>query len=183
MEEAMTKNRDKKAAHLILGGARSGKTAYALSVAERTDLEKCMIVTAKAEDQEMIDRIAWHRAERSTDWLVVEESVYLCEALQRLARSDRVVVVDCLTLWLSNLFSEEKDWGFEAANLVDCIKSLKGTAIFVSNEIGLGLVPETHLARAFRDAHGRLNQILAETCQAVTLVAAGLPVVLKKSAN
>src|SRR5271167_4833237 len=92
--KAMAKNRDKKSAHLILGGARSGKTAYALSVAEKTGLEKCMIVTAKAEDQEMMDRIAWHRAERSPDWLVVEEGLHLSEALEGLACLDRVVVVD-----------------------------------------------------------------------------------------
>ncbi len=179
----MAKNRDKNSAHLILGGARSGKTAYALYVAEKTGLEKCMIVTAKAEDQEMMDRIAWHRAERSPDWIVVEEGLQLSEALQGLARLDRVVVVDCLTLWLSNLFFEEKDWVVEAKNLADCLESLEGSTIFVSNEIGLGLVPESHLARAFRDAHGRLNQILAETCEAVTFVAAGLPVILKKDSN
>src|SRR5271166_1558948 len=128
----------------------------------------------------MKDRIAWHRAERSPNWLVIEEGLHLGEALQSLARLDRIVVVDCVTLWLSNLFFEERDWAVDAANLADGIKNLDGAAIFVSNEIGLGLVPDTHLARAFRDAHGRLNQILAETCAAVTFVAAGLPLVLKK---
>ena len=165
--------------HLILGGARSGKTAYALAVAEKTGLPKGMIVTALAEGPEMQERIALHRAERSADWLVVEEPQDLCGALRRLAGPDRVVVVDCLTLWLSNLFFAQKDWAAEAAALASLIESVGGEIILVSNEIGFGLVPEHPLGRAFRDAHGRMNQIVAKACDAATLVVAGLPLVLK----
>ena len=169
--------------HLILGGARSGKTAYALSVAEKTGLRKCMIVTAIAEDQEMKDRIALHRAERSADWQVVEEPQDLCGALRRLVGSDRVVVIDGMTLWLSNLFFEQRDWAAETAALARLLEELGGGIILVSNEIGFGLVPDGQLGRAFRDAHGRMNQILAGACDAVTLVVAGLPFVLKSSGN
>jgi adenosylcobinamide kinase/adenosylcobinamide-phosphate guanylyltransferase len=169
--------------HLILGGARSGKTSYALSVAERTGLQKCMIVTAKADDQEMKDRIALHRAERSADWFVVEEAQDLCGALRRMVGSDRVVVVDCLTLWLSNIFFAQKEWAFETAALGRLIEELGGGIVLVSNEIGFGLVPDSQLGRAFRDAHGRMNQSLAKACDAVTLIVAGLPMVLKSSRN
>jgi adenosylcobinamide kinase/adenosylcobinamide-phosphate guanylyltransferase len=165
--------------HLILGGARSGKTAYALALAENTGLAKGMIVTALAEGPEMQDRIALHRAERSADWLVVEEPRDLCGALRRMAGPDRVVVVDCLTLWLSNLFFAEMDWAAEAAALASLLETLGGEIILVSNEIGFGLVPEHPLGRAFRDAHGRMNQIVAKACDAATLVVAGLPLVLK----
>ena len=169
--------------HLILGGARSGKTSYALSVAERTGLQKCMIVTAKADDQEMKDRIALHRAERSADWQVVEEPQDLCGALRRLVGSDRVVVIDCMTLWLSNLFFEQRDWAAETAALASLIERLGGGFILVSNEIGFGLAPVNDLGRAFRDAHGRMNQSVAKVCDDVTLVVAGLPLALKSSGN
>jgi adenosylcobinamide kinase/adenosylcobinamide-phosphate guanylyltransferase len=169
--------------HLILGGARSGKTAYGLTVAEKTGLQKCMIVTALADGPEMKDRIALHRAERSADWLVVEEPRDLLGALRRLAGTDRVVVVDCLTLWLSNLFFAQIDWAAEAGALASLVETLGGEIILVSNEIGFGLVPENQLGRAFRDAHGRMNQILAKACDAATLVVAGLPLVLKSRGN
>jgi adenosylcobinamide kinase/adenosylcobinamide-phosphate guanylyltransferase len=175
----MSKGRESGKAHLILGGARSGKTEYALSEARKSGLEKWMIVTAVAEDLEMSDRIAQHQAERGADWVVVEERCELVAAMGRAARPDRILVVDCLTLWLSNLFFEQKDLRFESSRLVDSVSALGGPVIFVSNEIGLGLVPETRLGRAFRDAQGRLNQSLARACDAVTFVAAGLPLILK----
>ncbi|WP_294535603.1 bifunctional adenosylcobinamide kinase/adenosylcobinamide-phosphate guanylyltransferase [uncultured Rhodoblastus sp.] len=169
--------------HLILGGARSGKTAFALSVAEKTGFQKCMIVTATADDPEMLDRIALHRAERSADWLVVEEAQDLCGALRSLVRSDRVVVVDCLTLWLSNLFFVQKDWMAETVGLATIVKRPGGRIILVSNEIGFGLAPVNDLGRAFRDAHGRMNQIVAKACDEATMVVAGLPIALKSGRN
>jgi adenosylcobinamide kinase/adenosylcobinamide-phosphate guanylyltransferase len=165
--------------HLILGGARSGKTSYALAVAENAGLQKCMIVTATADDQEMKDRIALHRAERSADWRVVEEAQDLCGALRGLVLPERVVVVDCLTLWLSNLFFAQKDWAAETAALSSLIERPGGDVILVSNEIGFGLAPINDLGRAFRDAHGRMNQSVAKACNQVTLVVAGLPMALK----
>jgi adenosylcobinamide kinase/adenosylcobinamide-phosphate guanylyltransferase len=172
-------------AQLVLGGARSGKTAFALSEAAKSGLEKWMIVTSRTDDldSEMQDRIAAHRAERGFDWTVVEEPSELLNVLEGLARTDRIVVVDCLTLWLSNLLSEQRDLSAEAARLASGIKGLSGSAIFVSNEIGLGLVPETPVGRVFRDAQGRLNQAMARACDRVTFVAAGLPLNLKSDAG
>jgi len=164
---------------LILGGARSGKTAYALARADESGLKKWMIATAGAEDQEMSERIARHKDERGSDWGLAEERIRLVDVLQMYARRDRIVVVDCLTLWLSNLALEQFDLSAETSRLSTAVSSFDGPVIFVSNEIGLGLVPETPLGRSFRDAQGRLNQALAQVCDKVTFVAAGLPFHLK----
>jgi adenosylcobinamide kinase / adenosylcobinamide-phosphate guanylyltransferase len=168
-----------KGTQLVLGGARSGKTAYALALAEKSGLQKWMIATAGCEDREMSDRIARHKEERGPDWKLAEERIQLVDVLQTHARRDRIVVVDCLTLWLSNLAFEQFDLPAETERLSKAVSSLDGPVIFVSNEIGLGLVPETKLGRSFRDAQGRLNQALAQACDKVTFVAAGLPLHLK----
>ena len=164
---------------MILGGARSGKTAYALALAEKSGLNKWMIATAGTEDEEMCERIARHKNERGPDWELAEERIRLVDVLKMYARQDRIVVVDCLTLWLSNLALEQFDLSAETARLSAAVSSFDGPVIFVSNEIGLGLVPETRLGRSFRDAQGRLNQALAQVCDTVTFVAAGLPLHLK----
>jgi adenosylcobinamide kinase/adenosylcobinamide-phosphate guanylyltransferase len=168
-----------KGAHLILGGARSGKTAYALNLAKNSDLKKWMIATAGAEGPEMDERIAHHKQERGSDWELVEERIRLVDVLKSHARSDRILVVDCLTLWLSNLTFDQYDLTAEIARLGRAVPGFPGPVIFVSNEIGFGLVPETRLGRVFRDAQGRLNQVLAQACDNVTLVVAGLPLFLK----
>jgi len=168
-------------AHLILGGARSGKTAYALAEARRTGLEKWMIATAEAADIEMKDRIARHKAERGAGWRVVEEKSELVDVLRKVARSGRVAVVDCLTMWLSNLFMAQRDVAEEVFKLASCLDSLDGPVIFVANEIGLGLVPEGRLGRVFRDAQGELNQAMAQACESVTFVVAGVPWPLKRA--
>ncbi len=169
-------------AFLVLGGARSGKTAFGMRLATEHKLEKWMVATAEAGDPEMKARIARHRAERGDDWHVVEEPVDLLGALKRIARRDRVVLVDCLTIWLSNLFMKECDHGLELDRLAFWLDRSNDPLIFISNELGLGLVPETSLGRAFRDAHGLMNQTLATACDQVTFVAAGLPLVLKDKA-
>jgi len=138
-----------------------------------------MIATAASEDQEMSERIAQHKKERGSDWELAEERIRLLDVLQTHAQRDRIVVVDCLTLWLSNLEFERFDLAAETSRLSEAVSSLDGPVIFVSNEIGLGLVPETRLGRSFRDAQGRLNQALAQACDKVTFVAAGLPLHLK----
>jgi adenosylcobinamide kinase/adenosylcobinamide-phosphate guanylyltransferase len=166
-------------AHLVLGGARSGKTAFALAEAAKSSLEKWMVVTARPDDSEMQDRITAHRAERGSDWTVVEAPIDLMRVLEEVLRPDRIIVVDCLTLWLSNLLNAQKDLYAESARLAAGVKELEGRAIFVTNEIGLGLVPENQVGRAFRDAQGRLNQAMAKACETVTFVAAGLPLNLK----
>ena len=162
---------------LVLGGARSGKSRYALALAEATARERVMIATAQAFDSEMAERIARHKAERGAGWATREAPLLLAQALAEEAQPGRVAVVDCLTLWLSNLMLAGRD--LEAATRELAALSFAGPAIFVSNEVGQGIVPETPMGRAFRDAQGRANQALAASCDAVVLVTAGLPRLLK----
>jgi len=166
---------------LVLGGARSGKSRYALELAENSGKAPVLIATAAAGDHEMAERIARHRAERKPDWRIIEEEIDLKGALAREARDERIVVVDCLTLWLSNLMMSGKDLNSAGEVLARALPALAGPVIFVSNEVGLGIVPENDLARRFRDAQGRLNQRLASGCEAVVFMAAGLPMQLKPS--
>ena len=127
----------------------------------------------------MSDRIARHRAERGEGWRTVEAPLELVAALETEAGGGRVVLVDCLTLWLSNLMHAGRDVARETDALCTCLQRLEGEVILVSNEVGLGLVPETPLGRQFRDAQGRLNQRVAAACDVVEFVAAGLPLRLK----
>ena len=175
----MAKTASLEELHLILGGARSGKTGYALSLADNSGLEKWMVATARAGDSEMRERIARHRRERGVEWNVLEEGIEIAAILDCYGRRDRVLVVDCLTLWLSNLFLEGRDLPSEMEKLAEAAIKAGGPILFVTNEIGLGLVPESSLGRDFRDAQGALNQRLAAVCKAVTLVVAGLPIALK----
>lgn len=163
---------------LVIGAARSGKSRYGQECAERSGKRLVLIATAAAGDPEMAQRIAAHRAARGPHWKVVEERLELARVLERESAADRILLVDCLTLWLSNLLlagrTEE-----EGEGLARSIGRLAGPAILVSNEVGAGIVPDNALARGFRDAQGRLNQRMASACEAVVLVAAGLPLVLK----
>lgn len=168
-----------RAATLILGGARSGKSRFAQDAAEASGRAPVLIATAHALDTEMAARIARHRAERDARWRTVEAPLDLVAALARESAGRRVVVVDCLTLWLSNLMHAGRDPAREGEALAAAIAGLTGEVLFVSNEVGLGLVPETPLGRAFRDAQGRLNQTMARVCARVVFVAAGLPLTLK----
>jgi adenosylcobinamide kinase/adenosylcobinamide-phosphate guanylyltransferase len=178
---------------LILGGARSGKSAHALQRARHSGLAITYVATATAGDEEMAARIARHRAERPADWQLVEEPVALATVLHRHAGSARCLVVDCLTLWLSNLLfparlpsfpgkpmtSHPPDFEQERAALLAALPALSGHVIFVSNEVGLGLVPVDADTRRFRDEAGRLHQELAQHCDRVTWMVAGLPNVIK----
>jgi adenosylcobinamide kinase / adenosylcobinamide-phosphate guanylyltransferase len=166
---------------LVLGGARSGKSRYAQSLAECSRLRPVLIATAEAHDAEMAGRIARHAALRDARWTLVEEPVALAVALRREARKDRIVVVDCATLWLSNLLLKNDNLSAATQDLAQIVAGLAGPVIFVSNEVGCGIVPENALARAFRDAQGLLNQALAEACEAVVLVNAGIALRLKPS--
>lgn len=167
---------------LVLGGARSGKSGYAQHQAETLAAggarRLVMIVTAQGLDDEMIERIDRHRAARDDRWRVVEAPLDLVGALAALAPSD-VAVVDCLTLWLSNQLAEDADIAAATSALLAATASSAATVLFVSNEVGWGIVPDNPLARRFRDEAGRLHQRLAEVCGDVVLVAAGLPLVLK----
>jgi adenosylcobinamide kinase/adenosylcobinamide-phosphate guanylyltransferase len=166
-------------ADFLLGGARSGKTALALERAEASGLAPVMVATAEARDEEMRARIAAHRAERDGRWSTIEEPRDLVCVLDRAAGGGRILVVDCLTLWLSNVFFAEADVEEEIERLAAALGRLAGPVILVSNEVGLGIVPENALARRFRDLQGRLNRRVAAVSDRVTFVAAGLPLVLK----
>jgi len=165
---------------LVLGGARSGKTGHALALARRSGLQKFMIVTAPAQDASMASRIARHRAERADeDWTVFEEETDVARLLRRIARPGRVVVIDCLTLWLSNLFFQDVDILGQADRLAAALAEAEGEVVAISNEIGLGVSPPTQIGNDFRDAQGLVNQRIAGACGHVVFVAAGLPLTLK----
>lgn len=164
---------------LILGGARSGKSARALRLAEARAPARVFIATAEALDDEMSDRIRRHKEERGQGWTTIEAPLDLIGAIEAAASKGEVCVVDCLTLWLSNLMHHGRDVEQETAELCEHLSAVSIPIILVSNEVGLGLVPETPLGRSFRDAQGRLNQRVAEVCSNVEFVAAGLPISLK----
>ena len=164
---------------LVLGGARSGKSAYAQSLAETCASERLYLATAAAGDEEMAARIARHRADRGQGWTTLEEPLEVASALAAEARPGRVVVVDCLTLWLSNLMLAGREPAAAIAGLARAIGDLAGPVILVSNEVGLGIVPEHRLGREFRDWQGRANREIAQACDAAVFIAAGLPVQLK----
>ena len=166
---------------LVLGGARSGKSAFAEKLIADSGLAKIYLATATAGDDEMKARVAQHRAQRGEGWSTVEEPLALVDALMREATRGRAVLVDCLTLWLSNLMLAERDPEIEARRLTRFLGVAKYPIVFVSNEVGLGLVPETALGRRFRDAQGRLNQLVAASVPNVAFIAAGLPLWLKNS--
>ncbi|MCQ4241970.1 bifunctional adenosylcobinamide kinase/adenosylcobinamide-phosphate guanylyltransferase [Stutzerimonas stutzeri] len=167
---------------LILGGARSGKSRLAERLALESGLPVTYIATSQPLDGEMTERIAHHRARRPVDWALVEEPLALARVLRENARQGRCTLVDCLTLWLTNLLMlddparliEERD------ALLDCLATLPGRVLLVSNETGLGIVPLGDLSRRYVDEAGWLHQALAERCQRVSFVVAGLPMVLKE---
>lgn len=166
---------------LILGGVRSGKSRHAQSLAEASGLAVVYIATATAEDVEMQARIEKHRVERPAGWTLVEEPVALAKALQQYAAQDRCLIVDCLTLWLTNLLLLENGAELERQReaLLKITGALPGHIIFVSNEVNMGVVPMGQLSRRFCDEAGLLHQALAAQCQQVVLMVAGLPLQIK----
>jgi adenosylcobinamide kinase/adenosylcobinamide-phosphate guanylyltransferase len=164
---------------LVIGGARSGKSSHAERQARESGLRVTYVATGEAGDEEMGARIAHHRGRRPAEWRTVEEPLLLADALRREAAADVCLLVDCLTLWLSNvMFARRED---EIDRLLAVLPELPGRILLVSNEVGWGIVPENALARRFRDEQGRLNQRIAAIADRVTLVAAGLPLQLKSS--
>ncbi len=168
-----------------MGGAASGKSAYA----ERMALAACerpfYIATSQAWDEEMRRRIARHKARRGPQWTTIEEPLALEDTLGETDRPGGLVLVDCLTLWVTNLMVSDADddqIGLRFEELCRLLPLLKGRALLVSNEVGLGIVPENPMARRFRDLTGSLHQRLAQACDNVIMVAAGLPLALKGSA-
>jgi adenosylcobinamide kinase / adenosylcobinamide-phosphate guanylyltransferase len=161
---------------LVLGGARSGKSRLAEGLAHG---ERHYIATAQAFDDEMTDRIAKHKLQRGQNWTTHEQQFDLTPKLVELDQTGRFILVDCVTLWLSNLILAERDWQGPAAALCDVLQGMAARVVLVSNEVGLGIVPDNKLGRQFRDAQGILNQRLAAVADNVVFVAAGLPLVLK----
>jgi adenosylcobinamide kinase / adenosylcobinamide-phosphate guanylyltransferase len=168
---------------LVIGGARSGKSAYAQQLAEGYSSERLYLATATPGDEEMAVRIARHQADRGQVWTTLEEPFEVARALAVQSRPGRAIVVDCLTLWLSNLLLAGRDPAPAVAGLADAIAALAGPVILVSNEVGMGLVPDHKLGREFRDWQGRANREIARVCDAVVFVAAGLPLQLKPAAT
>ncbi len=167
---------------LVLGGARSGKSAYAQAQAEALAAQcrrtPILIATGQAFDEDMADRIARHRADRGERWVTREAPVDLPAQVRALQAGD-VAVVDCLTLWLSNLMLGDHAVPAAAADLIEALAASAASIWLVSNEVGLGIVPETPLGRRFRDEAGRLHQDLAASSDGVVFIAAGLPLILK----
>ncbi len=168
---------------LILGGARSGKSRYAEALVESQPGPCVYLATAEAGDAEMAARIAAHRARRGDRWTTVEVPLDLVGALERETGPGQAVLVDCLTLWLSNLMGAGRDVARECAGLIAALPGLSGPVIFVSNEVGQGVVPDNQLARAFVDHAGRLHQDLAAAADRVIFMTAGLPMDLKTPAE
>ncbi len=168
---------------LVLGGARSGKSRHAEALVESQPGARVYLATAQAGDGEMAARIAAHRARRDERWTTVEEPLDLAAALGRACGPDRAVLVDCLTLWLSNLLGAGRDVTAACASLLAALPGLAGPVVLVSNEVGQGVVPDNALARAFVDHAGRLHQDLAAVAQRVIFMTAGLPRELKSESE
>ena len=174
---------------LITGGSRSGKSAYAQRVAEALPGPRAFVATCPIIDDEMSERVRKHQeARQHSDWVTVEEPVDLCGVV-RSARDCQVLLVDCLTLWINNLLHEaskngntisEADIAEQCRELLVACKQYPGTILFVTNEIGMGIVPETPLCRLYRDLVGRCNQLIAESSDRVVLLVSGQPLEIKK---
>jgi len=163
---------------LITGGARSGKSTRAEARAREFAGKPVYIATAEGFDHEMRERIAKHRARRGQDWIEHETPLELVAALGA-TDGGGARLVDCLTIWLSNLMHDGRDWASEAARLAETLKIQRSPVVLVTNEVGSGIVPDNALARAFRDAAGLVNQMIARAADEVELVVAGLPMRVK----
>ena len=169
---------------LILGGARSGKSRLAEKLAAESGCAVTYIATSQPLDGEMNERVRHHRERRPEHWALIEEPIELARVLRDNARSDACLLVDCLTLWLTNLLMLEdpQRLSTERDALLECLADLPGEIVFVSNETGMGVVPLGELTRRYVDEAGWLHQALAERCQRVVLTVAGLPLTLKGTA-
>ena len=166
---------------LVLGGVRSGKSRYADQLARARAGAVTVIATGEARDEEMAARIEAHRRQRDVRWRVIEEPVRLAATLHAVGTAEGLVIVDCLTLWLTNLMCGEDPDALrrESAQLLEILPRLGGDCVLVSNEVGFGIIPANALARRFADEAGALHQRLAALCDQVILMAAGLPLILK----
>ncbi len=172
---------------LVLGGAKSGKSSYALRLAEemflqggKTGARGLFVATAQASDGEMEERINLHKRQRGAGWQTLEEPLLLPKAVREAGTGFQVILIDCLTMWLSNLlFRKDADTAIEIDALTKALRQCSTTVIMVSNEVGMGLIPDNPLGRRFRDLQGILNQEIAAVSSHVIFMAAGLPLILK----
>jgi adenosylcobinamide kinase / adenosylcobinamide-phosphate guanylyltransferase len=173
------------AVHLILGGARSGKSAYAEQLASASKLAVIYIATAQIYDDEFAKRVAHHQARRPKNWQIIEAPFNLATTLNTYAKENACVIVDCLTLWLAQCICPDcqlpasVSWEKERTALLAVLPTLKGSVILVSNEVGMGIVPLGEINRQFQDEQGRINQAVAKLADEVSFVAAGIPLQLK----
>ena len=167
--------------HFILGGARSGKSRLAEQNAKESAQAVIYVATAQAYDEEMQERIQHHQADRPADWGLIEEPLYLADRLMQIDQANQLILVDCMTLWMSNLLlNEQKDFqSQQCQKLLEVLPTLKSEIILVSNETGLGVVPMGQLSRKFVDESGRLHQQLGQIADHVVFCVAGFPIVLK----
>ena len=164
---------------LVLGGARSGKSVFAESLVQERGVRCVHVATAEPVDDEMARRIEVHRARRGPGWRTVEAPIELAQAIGRESTPRTCLLVDCLTVWLGNLMHHERDIDAAGDALLESLAGAPGPVVLVANEVGLGIVPDNAMARAFRDHAGRLNQAVARVAGTVYFVAAGIPMVLK----
>lgn len=173
---------NKSSTYLILGGARSGKSHYAETLTQDDpSMDVIYIATATALDDEMQERINHHQKDRPSHWLTIEEPILLAQTLKQHAQENRILLVDCLTLWITNLLTHQNQTllKIEVKSLLNCISNLPGQVILVSNEVGMGIIPMGELTRRYVDEAGRLHQQLAQKVNTVTLMVAGLPNMIK----
>jgi adenosylcobinamide kinase/adenosylcobinamide-phosphate guanylyltransferase len=192
LEDRKSNERGVRERHLLLGGARSGKTAHAISLAKSLSTQKkfdvTYVATAQPLDAEMRHRISLHRAERPANWHTLEAPGGLAQAVAKLP-ADHIIVIDCMTLWLSNALLQDfredapsatlPTWERERADFLQWLNATNNPVLLISNEVGAGIVPLSAVSRRFQDEQGRLNQALAAICEQVTLVVAGIAVPIK----
>ena len=168
---------------LVIGGAKSGKSRFALNVCNSMNRKRIFLATAQALDAEMKERIRRHQEDRGGDWVTVEEPIEIVDKIRGLDSEDAVILLDCLTLWINNLFMKYGEFRQPVNKLcdefVEHLTKMKGVIIVVSNEVGMGIVPDNELARVYRDVAGSLNQRIAGIARKVVATMAGIPLVLK----
>ncbi len=167
--------------HLVLGGVRSGKSAFAQEQVALSGKAVCYVATSQVWDDDMAERVRLHKGNRPSEWQVIEEPLALAAVLDSLNDPEQAVIVECFTLWLTNLLclEDEVRLAEEKAALLNAVENFQGDLVLVSSEVGLGIMPMNALARRFADEAGEMNQALAKLTNQVTLVAAGLPMPLK----
>ncbi|MBE7638146.1 bifunctional adenosylcobinamide kinase/adenosylcobinamide-phosphate guanylyltransferase [Sneathiella sp. P13V-1] len=164
---------------LVLGGARSGKSRFAEKQAHVSGKERLYLATSQIFDEEMKNRVDKHKSDRGSGWITIEEPLDISDVLKKEAAPDRVILLDCLTLWVTNLMMAEQDFKLAFNELVQTLPTLNGEVILVSNEVGQGIIPDNKMAREFRDLAGWLHQDIAAIATEVYFVTAGLPQRLK----